>query len=42
MKKRFFKRHKEATIVSDDVMKHGILIGAIMVLQILKLNTCLK
>ena len=27
MKKRIFKRHKEATIVSDDVMKHGILIG---------------
>ena len=27
MKKRFFKRHKEATIISDDVMKHGILIG---------------
>ena len=42
MKKDFSKRHKEATIISDDVMKHGILLGAIMVLQILKLNTCLK
>jgi CDP-6-deoxy-D-xylo-4-hexulose-3-dehydrase len=27
MKKRFFKKHKTATIISDDVMKNGILIG---------------
>ena len=27
MKKRHFKKHKAATRVSDDVMKHGILIG---------------
>ena len=27
MKKRHFKKHKAATKVSDDVMKHGILIG---------------
>ena len=27
MKKRYFKKHKAATRVSDDVMKHGILIG---------------
>ena len=27
MKKRFFRKHKQATTISDDVMKHGILIG---------------
>ena len=27
MKKRFYKKHKMATKISDDVMKHGILIG---------------
>ena len=27
MKKRIFKKHKAATTISDDVMKHGILIG---------------
>jgi CDP-6-deoxy-D-xylo-4-hexulose-3-dehydrase len=27
MKKRFFRKHKQATTISDDVMKRGILIG---------------
>ena len=27
MKKRFFRKHKQATTISDDVMKNGILIG---------------